>query len=160
MIFCECLLNAAITFQALAQCTACEDEQLKDFGNEFNAPISRSTKEVVYKKLPTFAEYGVSTPSKVKFAHDEVILIPCLAEIFEETSKESLWYDRDNFSEFRASAIEEATICMYKTGAMNVRRAFSLLYQPESFMLPEIPTSEWSFDSTGKYKIYRTRTVV
>lgn len=143
MMLCECLFNVAITFQALAQCTACEDEQLKDFAKSISVSANpRDAGAVRYRKLPTDPKLSTSSSSKVKFTNDEVMLIPCLAEILEETSKETLWYDRDNFNEFRASAIEEASKCMYKTGALNVRRAFTLLYQPESFLLTDIPSSE------------------
>ena len=143
MMLCECLFNAAITLQALAQCTACEDEQLKDFANS-RTTLAKAADAVAlrYKKLPTDPEFSTTSSCKVKFASDQIMLIPCLAEILEETSKETLWYDRDSFSEFRASAIEEASMCMYKTGAVNVRRAFTLLYQPERFMLTEVPSSE------------------
>ena len=142
-MLCECLFNAAITLQALAQCTACEDDQLKDFANSRTVLAkSADAAAVRYKKLPTDPEISTTSSCKVKFTSDQIMLIPGLAELLEETSKEALWYDRENFSEFRASAIEEATMCMYKTGAMNLRRAFTLLYQPESFMLTEIPSSE------------------
>ena len=143
MMLCDCLFHAAITFQALAQCTACEDEQLKDYAKNMTVPANtHNVKSMKYQRLPSDPGISTSSSSKVKFTNDEITLIPCLAEILEETSKESLWYDRDNFSEFRASAIQEASMCMYKTGALNVRRAFTLLYQPESFMLTDIPSCE------------------
>ena len=79
------------------------------------------------KEVPSERE-----PKRVNFARNDIYLIPSRAEMMEESPRDHLWYDAHHISEFRQAAFAEVKEFMQMTGMMNIRKAFSRLYQPDS----------------------------
>lgn len=69
---------------------------------------------------------------KVSFSNNDVYLVPTRAEIIEEHTKDRLWYNAANIASFRTNAFEEVKHCMQNTGILEIRKAFTYLYQPSS----------------------------
>jgi hypothetical protein len=70
------------------------------------------------------------TTKKVTFTSDVWYLVPNRTELFEESTKESLWYDESHIALFKRTATAEVRCFMKHTGVYDVRQVFHALYQP------------------------------
>lgn len=125
MFIFECLLNSMVACQALAQ-LACGELSSKE---------------------PTSSSERIS--KRVNFASNDVYLIPSRAEMMEESPRDHLWYDARSISEFRRTAFAEVKEFMQTSGIMNIRKAFSRLYQPDPLVYSDISSSNDSLTRGG-----------
>lgn len=109
---------------------ASETMILAEVSPHYSDPIQRNSSTSQVEDSSTQSTLSQGSSRRVCFAENSVFTVPNRDDLFQDTSKDTMWYNGENIADFRRSALEEVEFCMDRTGIHEIRRAFRCLYQP------------------------------